>query len=305
MVPLPYMLPVIGYIGSFAISSSGLFLALGFLYALFLIWRLSRAWDFEEEKVLDLLMLTTIGALVGARVYFIFSHLSFFGLNIGKMILFTKYPGLSFWGAFLGGWLVLNYSVKKFKLDFWSICDIAAIGFLASLIFGNVGCFLSGCGVGVVSDSFLAVDMVGFVGKRFPIQIVEAVMLAVLLVRMWPKAVRFHTPGKILSYVLMYSGAIKFFTEFFRSQYQSGHFFSLVMFTLGLMVFYRVSKRSLRADIKALLTDQNVRKMVLHKLTIGCYNALRKELIDKKILWSWKLNKLLRRLNVRTYPKNN
>ncbi len=298
------MMPIIGYIGAWPVSSSGLFLALGFLYAMFLIWRLSRAWDFEEEKVLDLLMLTTLGALVGARAYFILSHLGFFGFNVGKMIMFTKYPGLSFWGAFLGGWLVLNYSVKKFKMDFWMITDIAAIGFLASLIFGNIGCFLSGCGAGVVSNSFLAVDMVGLVGKRFPIQAIEAIVLVVLLWMMWPKAVRFHTPGKILSYVLMYTGAIKFFTESFRATDQSGHFFSLVMFSLGLMVFYRVSKRSLKADLKAFITDRNVRKMVLHNLTIGCYNALRKELIDKKILWSWKLNKLLRRLNVRTYPKN-
>ena len=108
------MFPVLFSIGNFAVSSFGVFLALGFLLAVFLIWRLSRAWDLDEEKVLDLTLLTFLGGLIGARVYFVMEHWDFFAANFTKAILFYKFPGFSFWGGVLGGWLTLFYFSKRF-----------------------------------------------------------------------------------------------------------------------------------------------------------------------------------------------
>src|SRR5438552_13186037 len=119
MLPFLDMFPTLFSIGKFGISSFGVFLAFGFILGVFLIWRLARAWDLDEEKILDLTLLTFFGGLIGARIYFVLSHLSFFGLNPLKILLFQKYPGFSFWGAFLGGWLSLFYFAKKFKWDFW------------------------------------------------------------------------------------------------------------------------------------------------------------------------------------------
>ena len=47
------MLPVLFSIGKISVSSFGIFLALGILLGIFLVWRLSRAWDLDEEKILD------------------------------------------------------------------------------------------------------------------------------------------------------------------------------------------------------------------------------------------------------------
>ena len=70
------MFPVLLSFGNISISSLGVFLAAGFLFAIFLIWRLSRAWDLDEEKVLDLTLLTFLGGLISSRIYFILDYLA-------------------------------------------------------------------------------------------------------------------------------------------------------------------------------------------------------------------------------------
>lgn len=244
------MLPVIFSIGPVAISSFGLFLALSFLYGTFLVWRLARAWDLDAEKVLDLTLLTFFGGLFGSRLYFILQHIDFFGFDLIKMVAITKYPGFSFWGAFLGGWLTLYFFVRKFKLDFWQMADIGAIGFLGGMILGNIGCFLGGCSIGIESNFPIAVKMVGVIGKRFPIQVFESLAYIGILYYLWPKAIHFHIPGKIVSLVLIYVGITKFVTEFFKIQTMGGHFFALILVFLGLGIMHKINKRTMKEELK-------------------------------------------------------
>src|SRR3989338_4748416 len=94
------MWPVLFNIGKIPVSSFGLFLALGFLLATFLVWRLARAWDLNEEKVLDLILLTFFGSLIGARLFFIALNFEYFAIDLSRIILLTNYPGMSFWEGY-------------------------------------------------------------------------------------------------------------------------------------------------------------------------------------------------------------
>ncbi len=292
------MFPTILTIGKFSLSSFGLFLALAFLFGVFLIWRLSRAWDLDEEKVLDLTLLTFLGGLIGARLYFALSNLSFFAFDPIKLILFTKYPGFSFWGGFLGGWLSIYYFSRRKKLDFWQIADIASIGFLVGLIISDLGCFLGGCGVGSVTRSFLGVSMVGMVGKRWPVQIFEAIGLSLVLINVYGSATHFHQRGKIISISLIFIGLIKLILEPLRDT-KGQSFFSGLLLILGITIFYRITKRNLISDLKSFVKFLSKPKLVLGTLKKGWYN--------QKIIIAWKfrsLKKNLRRLNVKFSPKN-
>ena len=48
------MFPVLLSIGNFPVSSFGLFLAMGIFTGAFAVWRISRGYDFDAEKILDL-----------------------------------------------------------------------------------------------------------------------------------------------------------------------------------------------------------------------------------------------------------
>lgn len=301
------MFPVLFSIDKISVSSFGVFLALGFMFGVFLVWRLSRAWDLDEEKMLDLTLLTFLGGLLGARIYYGLEHLSYFSQNPLSFLLFNKVPGFSFWGAFLGGWLALYYFAKRKKIDFWQVGDIAAVGFLGGLIFAAVGCFLGGCGIGIPSNLFFSVPIVGIVGKRFPVQILEGFLLVLAFLNLWSKSTRFHPRGKILGLSLIYIGSIKLLMEPLREARDEGLFLSLVLICLGMNIFYKVTSRSLTGDLKGLLifikkffTDSLTRK---HAIV-----AVRKYWYNQKTLISWKfrnLKKNLRRFNVRFSYKNN
>lgn len=289
------MFPVLFSIGKLPVSSFGVFLAMGFLLGIFLIWRLSRAWDLEEEKVLDLVLMTFLGGLAGARLYFALENLHIFIPNFLRLILINKYPGLSFWGAFLGGWLSLFYFSRRQKMDFWQISDFASVGFLGSLILADLGCFLGGCEIGVKSNLFFAVGMVGFLGKRFPVQILEAIGFSWVLLKIWSAAIRFHPRGKILSMSLIYIGLIKLLTGFLKQSAFQGQFFSLVLVFLGVVILYKITKRSFTSDLKNL------------PHLIFTLDGLKKYWYNQTTSFLWKIKnikRILRRMNVRISYKN-
>ena len=243
------MLPVLFSIGPIPVSSFGLFLSLGFIYGSFLVWRLARAWELNEERVLDLIILTFFGGLLGARIFFVLLNFQFFQNDLFKILLITKYPGISFWGGFLGGWLTLSIFAKRLKFNFLQVADIAAAGFTGAMILGDIGCFLGGCGIGRTSNIFFAVPMVGVIGKRFPVQILESILLGLLLLKMWPKASHFHVHGKILSLTLLWLGVVKLISEYFTGSHQGGYFLSGFTTFLGLYIYYKISRRNFLKDL--------------------------------------------------------
>ncbi len=301
------MFPVLFSIGKISVSTFGVFLSLGFILGIFLIWRLARAWDIDEEKILDLTLLTFIGGLVGARVYFVLTNLSFFIASPLKIILFTKNPGFSFWGGFLGGWLTLYFLTRRSKLDFLQLADIGIVGFFGGLIMANLGCLFGGCGAGILTHSFLGVSMIGLIGKRWPIQLLEALIYFLILINIWSSATHFHQRGRIISLCLIFIGVVELIFEPLRQIHSEGFIFSIVLIFLGLTYFYKVTKRNIILDIKnfskfslGLFTRSENRLLVVTELKKIWYN--------QKVIFSWRLRnikKTLRRFNVRFYFKNN
>jgi phosphatidylglycerol---prolipoprotein diacylglyceryl transferase len=295
------MFPVLFSLGPLTVSSFGFFLALAFLFGTFLAWRLSRAWELDEEKVLDLCLLTFFGGLVGARLLFVALNFQSFADDLFKIPLLTKYPGLSFWGAIIGGTLTLFLFVKRIKkMNFWQVADLAGVGVLGGLVLGNIGCLLGGCNVGVSSNLFFALPMVGFLGKRFPLQILEGLAFAVILFRLWPVATHFHFTGKIISLTLISLGLIEILASFLREGQRIEWIFPIASLGVGMFSFYFISKRSLREDLLK-LKKKNKRRAIL--------NASRKSWYNQKVAFRWTVYQLrkksllaLRRKRVKPTP---
>ncbi len=249
------------------------------MYGIFLVWRLARAWDLDEEKILDLTLLTLIGGFVGARIYFVIGHLQDFVSSPLNIILINKMPGFDFWGGFLGGWLMLFIFARRFRLDFWQLADITSVGFLGGLILSNVGFYLE---------------------KRGPAQLIEALLLAFVLGRIWSQATHFHQRGKIVSQAFIYIGMIGLIFEPFKQNHPS-FIFSLTLTLLGLTIFYKITGQNPITQVKqsarlliSFLIDRQQRKKAVQSLNKSWYNQ------KAQIAWQFRnLKKLLRRSNVK------
>lgn len=310
------MFPTIFSLGPLTISSFGFFLTIAFLAAVFVMWKIARVYDVDEEGILDLSLLTFLGAILGARVYFILTHISLFDTPI-KMILINRYPGLSFWGGLMAAILMLYFFAFRFRLNFWQMADFASVGASLGLIIGNIGCFLGGCGYGIESSLPIATSIVGVIGKRLPVSLIEGLILTFVFIILYRRVLKFHFNGLIASIFFVLVGLTKFITEYFRGDskvfilwFGPGHLFSASLVLLGVAIFYFRSNRNMINDLKIVVTLPQSAKRRQELLL-----SIRKSWYNSKIEWKIRLGKILsltfstigrmkRRLNVRTTPKN-
>lgn len=300
------MLPVIFNLAGVPISSFGVFLTLSLIAALFTAWRLARAYDLAEEQVVNLTLLSFIGGVVGARVYAVVTNPAVFN-SLDKILAINKFPGLSFWGGLIGGVLVFSYLTTRSKFSFWQLLDFAACSLLIGMVVGGVGCWFGGCAYGVPSNLIIAAEVVGQVGRRLPISLIESLILLAIFWRLWGETIRFHFNGKIASLFLMAVGGVKLLTENLHADpkitllgtwLSLGHIFALSMLVLGVVVFYVRSKRELLADLRfvwMLVVQPERRSLVLLNLKKSWYN--------QTVNWKIKLVRLQRKLNVRSTPE--
>lgn len=302
------MYPTLFPIGSyFTVTSFGLFLVLSFLSAAFVVWRLSRVYDFSEEKVLDIFFYVTFFSLIGGRITHVILNLDQFS-EISKIFIFFKYPGFSFWGGLVFGIIALIFICKWLRINFFLSGDIAAVALFIGLFFSSLGCFLGSCQYGLESNLFFAIPQVGLIGKRFPIQIIFGIFYLIIFYNLWKSCLRFHFTGKIFSLGLILLGVVKFSLEFLRAdspillyQFKLGHLFSLLTIIFGIYFYYKLGKRSLARDLQGLIRffiNSKQRQVTLSKLNRSWYNL--------KINWKISLTKnskrLFRKLNVKSNP---
>lgn len=103
----------------------------GFLLALFTLWKLSKEKLYSERVIFDAVILCSILVTVGSRIFYVLFHLSGFGFNILKWIVFGLYPGLSIGGALVGAGLALwILSDKKTVVPFPELVDVLTRTFL-------------------------------------------------------------------------------------------------------------------------------------------------------------------------------
>lgn len=300
------MFPVLLNIGPITVSSLGFFLVLSLFLSAFVVWRLAIAYELDREKTLDLIFITFISGFIGARAYFVLNNLNQFDTFL-KMIWFSKYPGLSFWGGVVLALIVLPLAAKRLKVNFYQIADFGIVGVFLGIAVTSFGCLFAGCQYGLPTTWPIGVEQVGIVDKRFPLQIFESLAILFIFFYLWRKVVRYHKPGQVAGIGLILLGFIKFIFEFFRgdSQYfmsvKVGFLFALAIIILGIWVYYKNSKKTVLGDVRytvRLTYDQNKRRTAISKMQKNWYNLF----INLKISWSRFIKKLSKLLNVKSNP---
>lgn len=220
------MYPELFRIGSFPITTYGIFLAVGMLLALFATSYLAGRDGLSKDKIYDLGLWTLVGGLVGSKVLMILVEP---GVQIFTLD-FLRSGGV-FYGGLIGGFLAVVIIVRMYKLPFWKVADAFAPGVALGQAFGRQGCFAAGCCWGKETTSAIGVHFtelgheytgVPIVGPDnsdlylYPTQLIESfTMLAVFAFLFWLHRHKKFDGQILITYGIIYS-IVRFSIEFIR-----------------------------------------------------------------------------------------
>lgn len=240
------------------IYSYGLFLLLALIFAvLVLYWQLSKR-RLTTKKIFDNILWIILGGLVGARLFFVLFHFGFY-LGNPREIFRVWHGGLDFFGAFLGGFVVLAFwlLIRK-KKEFWGWLDATIIALVSGYMVGIIGAFLLGSDYGRPSNLPWAVRFpsLGDNVLRHPTQIYDFCAFALIFIffiLVSNKKIFLKREGLIFFLGLFLLSLSRFIIEFFREpdiilwqnkfEFTSIHFLSLVLLFCGAVgIIWRIKE---------------------------------------------------------------
>lgn len=253
--------PVLLEIGPLQIRYYGLFYALGFLIAYFLIYYLAKRKELPltKDDVADFITYQIVGIVLGARIIYVLFYNLWFYLQNPFDIFAVWHGGLSFHGGLLGAIIGTYLFCKKKKIEFYDMADITVVPVALALALGRIGNFINAELYGRITDVSWCIDYSKnkFVenlpsGCRHPSQIYESMKNLVIFAALWfikdkklPKGFMFW------SFVALY-GLLRTIVEFFRqpdeqisfifSYFTMGQLLSFPLFLLGAYMLFRLYK---------------------------------------------------------------
>ena len=220
------MYPELFRIGTFPITTYGIFLAVGMLLALFVASRLGARDGLPRERIYDLGLWVLVGGLVGSKLLMLLLE-----PDVQVFTLDFLRSGGVFYGGLIGGFLAVVILVRIYKLPFWKVADAFAPGVALGQAFGRQGCFSAGCCWGKHTDlpwgvhfselghEYTGVPIVGPDGSDLylhPTQLYESfIMLAVFGILVYLHRKKKFDGQILIAYGIIYS-LVRFSIEFIR-----------------------------------------------------------------------------------------
>ncbi len=198
-----------------------------------------------HDRIGDITVVAAVSGLIGAKIFALIEDLpAFFADPIGA---FFSGSGLAIYGGLVGGFVGVNWYLKKHKIPFWPVADAIAPALMVSYAVGRLGCHFSGDGDwGIVNqlaqpgwwifpDWAWAYDYPRNVLKiGLPIEGCEWIYCSRLPQAVWPTSVyeavagvglggvlwglrkRLTIPGTLFFVYLIFNGIERFFIEKIR-----------------------------------------------------------------------------------------
>ncbi|MBS3131559.1 prolipoprotein diacylglyceryl transferase [Candidatus Woesearchaeota archaeon] len=211
--------PVLLRLGPLEVRYYGMFWALGFVIAYFMLIKLSKekGLKLSKDDISDYLLHILIGAILGARVFYILIYnLPFYAAN-PLDIFAVWHGGLSFHGGLVGAVIGGIIFTKRKRLHFYDMADITVIPLALGLALGRLGNFANGELYGRITNVPWAVKFRGAEGFRHPSQIYASLKNLLSFTVLW-NIRKLKLPRGFLfwAFVALY-GFLRFIVEFYRA----------------------------------------------------------------------------------------
>jgi phosphatidylglycerol:prolipoprotein diacylglycerol transferase len=145
--------------GSFAISPHGVGIAIGFLFGAWILTREGPKRGVSLEDVNTMVFWALIGAIIGARLFYVIAHFSDFN-GIGDMLAVYR-GGISLLGGIAGAVLINIPLIRRRHYGFFQVMDGAVIGLSFGIAYGRIGDLIIGDHFGKPTSWLLAFQYKG------------------------------------------------------------------------------------------------------------------------------------------------
>jgi phosphatidylglycerol:prolipoprotein diacylglycerol transferase len=143
--------PLVFQLGPFALRWYGLLIALAVLLGLALATRLGRARGIEPNLIADLLPLLVLGAVLGARIYYVALEWRQYAGNWPEMLAIWR-GGIAIHGALIGGTLTTILYCRWRRQPFWTLLDVLVPAVALGQAIGRWGNFFNSEAFGLPTD---------------------------------------------------------------------------------------------------------------------------------------------------------
>jgi len=137
-----------------AISPHGLGIAVGFLLGAMLLSRLAPSRGISADHISTMILWALIGAVVGARFFYVLAHASEFD-NIGGMLAVWR-GGISLLGGIAGAVIANVPLMRRYGYRFFQVMDPAVIALSFGIAIGRIGDLVIGDHLGRPTSWLLA-----------------------------------------------------------------------------------------------------------------------------------------------------
>lgn len=142
----------------FDIAYYGITIAIAMIVGISIALHEAKRTGQNQDTYLDLLMLTMLTSVVGARIYYVIFLWDNYKDNLGE-ILNIRNGGLAIYGGIIAGAITVFIYSKITKMKFLQIADTVCMGLAAGQIIGRWGNFFNREAFGEYTNNLLAMQL--------------------------------------------------------------------------------------------------------------------------------------------------
>jgi phosphatidylglycerol---prolipoprotein diacylglyceryl transferase len=213
--------PVLVTIGGLKIHWYGIMIALGLYAGIQVALRDAPRRGINRDQLMNVALLAAVLGIAGGRLYYVVQNNPSFYVHHPAQIIAVWQGGMAFFGAMFGGALAMAISAWRWRIPFWSLLDVGALGLTIGQAIGRVGNIINGDIVGYKTNGwgFEYTNPNTFGPLNVPVQpasLYELLISLALFLILWNLRTRIHPEGMLaMIYVVLYS-VTQFFIFFLR-----------------------------------------------------------------------------------------
>ena len=274
----------------------GVIIAVGMIAGALVAYSDARRTGQKVDDYIDYTLFGMLGAIVGARLYYVIFEWDYYGSNL-KEIINVRNGGLAIYGGIIGAVLVLLIFCKIKKLKPLKMLDTIVLGLIVGQIIGRWGNFFNREAYGGFTDCIFAMQIpvkdaavvadeliVSIHGAEYvqvhPTFLYESFLNLILFIILMVFRNKRKFYGETLCRYLLGYGIIRFFIEGMRTDHLAFHGVAvsqvlsavLAVGALGVIIIMRVRLRG----SESLITDTKI-----SRATVTSDNPPEEEVVEE------------------------